>query len=275
MAYAPTLTARTDAAPVPRVEVLFSSVHASCETATVYRIAAGRTYRVRGGIGVFAAGGFALVDTEAPFGVTTTYRAEMFDSGGLTLGFTDGADVILDVTETWLHSPLTPALAVVVDPRPSFGSSLSRPFVGELVQPLGRPSPVFVSFGRTGLRGVNLDCVTDTIVAADAFTAMFGGYGAPQMPILCVRTDPKWRLPAPLFALVQDAREERFNTQFGGETIDWVITADEVSAPAESLTTGVLTYADLEAAYPLYGDAEAAYLTYLDAESDFALGGTA
>lgn len=275
MAYAPTLTARVDYAPVPRIEVVFTSTHPACETATVYRVAGSRLFPVRGGVNVFASGGFALVDTEAPFGVLSTYRAEMFDAAGLSLGFTDAADLTLNATGTCLHHPLDPNRRVQVDMRPSFADSIVRPFLGELAQPLGRDVGVWVGGGRTGVTGVDLTVVTDTIAEADAFQAMFGGYGEPQIPILCVRTDPKWRLPAPFFALVRSASEERFNVRFGGETINWAMFADEVSPPAPALTAGVLTYADLEAAFPTYADFEAAYLTYLDAESDFSKAGLA
>lgn len=273
--YEPTLTPRTDYAPVPRVEMVFDEVDPATETATVFRITSGRTWRVRGGVRVFAAGGFALVDTETPFGVETTYRAEMFDASGLSLGFTGSTVVTLNADGTCMHQPLDPTRAVKVDPRRTFGSSLTAPFSGSIAQPLDRSAPVLVTLGRTGYRGVNLDVVTDTIEDADAFRSMFGDPGRPLPPVICVRSEPKWRLPHPLFAAILDAREERFDVEFGGQSIDWRIIADEVTPPAVALSAGVLTYADMEANYANYETIEAAYLTYLDAESDFTLAGTA
>jgi len=54
--------------PVPRVEFEFTDLAPGTETATVYRVTADRTQRVRGAIDVYAAGGFAGVDAEPPFG---------------------------------------------------------------------------------------------------------------------------------------------------------------------------------------------------------------
>lgn len=273
MAFEPSATVRLDFAPVPRVELVFTSLPVEAVSATVVRIVDGLTLRVRGAVDVFAAGGFAVVDTEAPFLVDVEYRAELFDVDGETLGFTDGTTVRLELDVTVFHNPLDPSTGLVVDPLPSFAADLGSPFDGELVQPSGSTKPVFVSFGRTSLRGLSLDVATDTTVQAEAFARLFGSPSVPSLPIVCVRTNPKWRLPQPLFALIRDPRERRFNVEFGGEIRYWSLSADEVRAPAEALSVGVLTYEDMENSYATYDDAEAAYATYLDAESDFTLAG--
>lgn len=273
MAFEPTATVRLDFDPVPRVELVFTSMPADTATATAVRIVEGVTSRVRGAIGVFAAGGFATVDTEAPFLVDVEYRAECFDVDGLSLGFTDGTVVQLDTEVTCFHNPLDPSTGLAVDPLPSFGASLRAPFLGELVQPAGSSRPVFVSFGRTGLRGVSLDVATDTDLDAARFDALFGSRDEPSLPILCVRTNPKWRLPKPFFALVQEPDEQRLDVQFGGQIRYWRLQADEVRPPAEALAAGILTYLDMEVSYDDYDSVEAAYATYLDAESDFSLAG--
>lgn len=273
MAFEPTCTVQLDMAPVPRVEIVFTSVPAGTETATVYRIVDGVSSLVRGTLGVFAAGGFSAVDFEAPFLVDVEYRAECFEADGLTLGFTDGTTVRLELDATVFHNPLDPSTAIMVDPLPSFGADLSSPFDGELVQPSGRSRPVWVGFGRTGLRGVSLDVATDTTADAVTFAALFGSQGNELLPIVCVRTHPKWRLPLPLFAVIPSPREQRFDVQFGGQIRYWVLQGDEVASPAPNLAVGTLTYLDMENSYATYDDMEAAYLTYLDAESDFTLAG--
>lgn len=273
MAFEPTCTVQLDMAPVPRVEMVFTTVPAGTETASVYRIVNGVSSLVRGTLGVFAAGGFSAVDFEAPFLIDVEYRAECFDAAGEVIGFTDGTTVRLDLDWTVFHNPLDPSTGIRVDPLPSFAADISSPFSGDVVQPSGRSLPVYVSFGRTGLRGVSLDVATDTDEDAVRFSSLFGSQGNELLPIVCVRTDPKWRLPLPLFAVVPDPREQRFNVQFGGEIRYWGLQADQVSAPAPSLVVGNLTYLDMEFTYATYDDAEAAYLTYLDAESDFTLAG--
>lgn len=275
MAFEPAATVRTDFAPVPRVELIFSTVPVGTQRATVFRFIDGVAARVRGAVDVAAAGGFATVDTEAPFLVEIEYRAECFDSAGKTIGFTDGTTVTVNTDVTCFHNPLDPGTGIAVDPLPSFADDLTAPFQGQLVQPSGASKPVWVGFGRTGLRGVSLDVATDTTAGAVKFARLFGTSEAPLLPIVCVRTNPKWGLPQPFFALISEPRQQRFNVQFGGEIRYWVLVADEVRPPAESLTTGVLTYLDMEVSFVTYSAAEAAYSTYLAAESAFALSGAA
>ena len=78
-----------------------------------------------------------------------------------------------------------------------------------------------------------------------------------------------------LFAVVREPRMQRLDVQFGGEVRYWLLRGDEVRAPAEALSAGVLTYLDMKSTYVTYDDVEAAYATYLDAESDFSLAGVA
>lgn len=273
--YEPTLTPRTDAAPVPRVEIVFTSVADGTETATVFRVTDDRTYRVRGGIGVYAAGGFAVVDTEAPFGVQVAYRAEMFNAAGLSLGFTDLATVILDAVGSWIHQPLDPSRNTDLLALMGTAADLVRPFLGELVQPQGRSVPVWVGAGRTGLRGVPLLALTETAEQEQGLRSVFGGYEDRQLPVVCFRSSLPLGLPQPFFGVVVEPRRLDVDTNQGGEALQWQLTADEAAAPAEALAAGVLTYADLEASYATYADLEAAYLTYLDMESDFSLAGVA
>lgn len=275
MAFEPVVAVKTDFAPVPRAELTFLTVPADTVTATVFRVVNGISSRVRGAINVFAAGGFAVVDTEIPFMVDVAYRAELFDADGLTLGFTDDTIVFCNLDITFMHNPLNVTVGVQVDPLPSFAADVGSPFEGELVQPSGGGTPVWVGFGRTGLRGVSLDVATDTDSQAADFRSLFGSESLQVPPILCVRTHPKWALPLPFFALVRSPREQRFNVEFGGEIRYWVLQADEVRPPAPALAGPTLTYLDMENTYADYEAAEAAYLTYLDAESDFSLAGFA
>ena len=275
MAFEPAVVLRTDFNPVPRAELTFLTVPAGAVTATVFRVVNGVSLRVRGAVGVFASGGFAVVDVEIPFLVDVSYRAELFDGGGFPLGFTDETVVRMNFAGTVFHNPLVPTTGLLVDPLPPFAGDLSAPFDGELVQPLGGGAPVWVGFGRTGLRGVALDVATDTDGQATQLAALFGSAGMALPPILCVRADPKWRLPLPFFAVVATPREQRFNVEFNGQIRYWQLTGDEVRPPAPTLSAAGLTYLDMETFYADYATVEAAYLTYLDAESDFTLAGFA
>nr|WP_278101167.1 hypothetical protein [Microbacterium proteolyticum] len=166
MVAAPVLTGYVDADPAPRVEVLFEEFAAGTETVTVYRSAFGRERQVRGAVNAATAGALTRIDFEAPFNTLLSYRAEMFDADGISLGFTDVGtlgDVIeglppgevlapsdslvpgefvagtgLIVQSTWLHNPLFPQGAVPVELYPTTGESISSPAAGVVSRPRGR-----------------------------------------------------------------------------------------------------------------------------------------
>lgn len=274
MPYAPTLTPRSDMAPVPRMEVLFSTVPAAAERATVYRVLGSRTYAVRAGVKVYAAGGFSLVDTEIPFNAAAGYRAEFFDVSGVSLGFSDGSVGSVVFDGTVIHQPTTPSRAVSVMLRSGAAAVLSRPFFGASVQPKGRSVPVWVGSGRSGLIGVDVSSVTLTPEDEEAFYSVFGGYDDVQLPIVCFRTSAATGLPQPFFGVVRDPQRVGFDTHLGGNAVEWVMQADEVAPPASAIVIALLTYADVEAVSLTYQGLEDAYLTYLDMESDYTIAGT-
>jgi hypothetical protein len=271
--YEPSLTPRTDFAPVPRVEFVFSSVPVEAVSATVVREVDGQVRRVRGAIGVFAAGGFAGVDTEPPYGVLVEYRAELFDADGETLGFTDPASTVVEFVGTTIQNPLDASRAVQVTLLQGSASDLVREDDGELVQGSGSEYPTWVGFGRSALRGVELRVLTSTVADDVAMRSVFGDYGDRQLPIICFRSSLPLGLPTPFFGLVRAPRRQQVDAALGGSAVRWILLADEVRPPAEALSVGVLTYEDMENSYATYDDAEAAYVTYLDAESDFTLAG--
>jgi hypothetical protein len=274
--YGPDLTAVAAMAPVPHVELVFTGLDPAAVTATVYRIADGRTTRVRGLIDVDASGGFGGIDTEAPtYGVPVSYRAQLFAADGSDLGFTESSTTAVEFYQAVIHQPLDPRRAAVVDLRPEFAQTIQRSRMGDIVYPLGRPRGVWVSTGSKGITGLDLTVVTDTLEQADALLSVWGKGDDVQIPVICLRVDPVLRLPMPLFAAVPEPVEQRPNPYAAENTIDWPLKGDEVDPPAEAIVQALLTYADLEAVFPDYDSLEAAYLTYLDMETDFDLAGSA
>lgn len=275
MPYAPTLTPLLDDAPMPRVEVLFTSFVTGTVTVTVYRLAEGREYRVRSAVRASTAGSLARVDFEVPFGIEATYRAEMFDAAGQSLGFTDTASVTLDVSDTWVHNPLSPAGAVKVTMLHGAAASLSRPVEGEIFYPQGRKVGVVISGQRRGLSGADLNCLTETIEDADKFAALVGDYTTTTVPVLCFRVGGRMRVPKPLFAAVLDPREVDVDFHLGGESIRWDVTGDEVSPPTPALVVPLLTRADINAFYATRAAVKADNLTRLSVNRRYDLAGTA
>jgi len=260
------------------VEVLFSSFAAGTTAVDVYRLAGDREYLVRGAVKAVVAGALSRIDFEIPFGVPVQYRAEMFDSGGLSLGFTDTASVQVDVAETWVHNPLDPQGATTVAFRANAARELQRPTEGSVVYPDGRIVGVVVSGQRRGIQDAVLDVIVDSIVQADALQAMFGTYGSRTTPVVCFRIGAadRVRLPRPFFAGILTLSEQDQNYAIGtGEKIAFGMTGSEVSPPTPALVVPLLTRADLNAAFTTRAAFNAYYLTRLAANRDYAKAGTA
>jgi len=280
MAYAPTLTTYTDDAPTPRVEVYFDEFDPDTATATVYRLAAGREYQVRGAVRAATAGTLTRIDFECPFNILVTYRAEMFDAAGISLGFTD-ATALPDVIDgpvpaddvypsdfyfpdegligtgllsaySWLHNPLDPQGAVRVSAVSTTARSLSRPVSGVVSRPMGRRVGVMLSRGRSGLSGFTYDIYAPDVASADKVQAMLGDYTTSAVPALCLRVggfETNMRIPKPLFLGVLDIAEEDVDIRFGGSATIQRMTGDEVAPPVPGLFIPLLTNADIDAYY--------------------------
>lgn len=267
----PELVAVPTMSPVPHVEITFPEIDAGATRATVYRLGGDRVMKVRGLIDVAASGGFGGIDTEPPFNVPITYRAEMFDAAGKSLGYTESSTTTVEFRGTVIHQPIDPERAVQVRLAVDAVPSTVRPFEGDIVRPIGRPVPVYVGTGRTGLTGVVLNALTLTAGDDAAMSAVFGGYEDVQLPVLCVRSSLPTGLPGTLFIVVQQPERVPQDAQTGGTTVKWLLTGDEVAPPVENIVGALLAYSDIENAFTSYSAVENGYLTYLDLETDFDL----
>lgn len=278
MAYAPTLNVSTDAAPCPRAEVLFSSFAAGTTAVDVYRLAAGREYQVRGAVKASVAGALSRVDFEIPFGVPVQYRAEMFNSSGLSLGITDSGTTTVDVADTWVHNPLDPQGAVRVMFRSNALRDITRPIEGETVWPDGRVVGVIIAGQRRGIQDAVLDVIVDSVDDADRLQAMLGPYGSRTTPVLCFRigANDRVRIPKPFFAGILSLNEQDQNYAIGtGEKIAFAMNGSEVAPPTPALVVPLLTRADLNAAFSTRAAFNAFFLTRLDANRAYQFAGTA
>lgn len=288
---APILTPFTDAAPCPRVEVFFEDFDPGTTHVTVYRLAGGREFQVRGAVRAATAGSFARIDFEVPFNVPVTYRAEQFDAAGLSLGFTatttlgdavEGLPPALDLVpeddlapgmtvvgaglvsrETWMHNPLNPQGAVKVTLLDTAARSLSRPVPGEVSYPRGRRVGVMLSEPRRGLSGAVFDVFTESHADADAVQALIGSYTASAVPVICVRTGLRnpMRVAMPLFLGVLDIPEEDVSVRYGDEETVQRIEGSEVDPPIPGLFVPLLRRKDLNAAFATRAAMNGAALT--------------
>lgn len=306
MVSAPVLTPFVDAAPCPRVEVFFEGFDPDTAHVTVFRFAGGREFPVRGAVMAPTAGSLSRIDFECPFNVPVTYRAEMFDSSGLSLGFTDSAtlgDVIeglppssllppdddlapgsyvagsgLLSRETWMHNPLDPQGAVKVKLLDTVGQSLSRPVPGEVSYPLGRRVGVMLSEPRRGLRQVVYDVACESLEDADKVQGLIGSYARSAVPVICVRNggdDVRLRAAMPLFLGVLDIAEEDVNVRWGGAVTNHRIVGDEVDPPIPGLVVALLRAADVNVSFATAAALNAAHLTAADVNRRYDLAGAA
>lgn len=270
-------TSLLDADPLPRVEVLVTDLPPEVTQVTGYRLADGREHQVRGMVRASTTGAISRLDTEAPFGVSVTYRAEMFNAAGVSLGFTPSVTLTLPVVGTWLHNPLDPTGAVRVELQVSAGRTLSRPVEGTVYRPQGRRVGVVIGGHRSGLRDLALLVYTTTLADADKVASMLGDYTSTTVPVLCVRigSTTRMRVPRPLFLSVLDPKETALDVMRGGQLIGHDLSGDEVAPPAPGLFVPLLTRADLNAFYATRAALNADNLTRLDVNRRYDLAGTA
>jgi hypothetical protein len=273
----PDVTVYLDANPAPRVEVLLEEFAAGTKTVTVYRLAEGREYQVRGAVQAPTAGALTRIDNEVPFGIPVTYRAEMFDGDGLSLGFTGSTTTQVDAPDMWVHNPLDPRGAVQIDFTGEAAPDLTRVSEGDIYYPQGRRVGVLVSGQRRGLSEVVLDIIADDVETADRFSSMLGGYGATTVPALCFRTgaDHRVRLPRPFFASVLSCTERDVDYAWGGSRIAFTFKGDEIAPPAVGVTVPLLTNADLNAHYSSNSAIDSDNLNNLAVNRRYELAGTA
>lgn len=258
----------------PAVEVFFdtATLDPSAATLQISRLAEDREWKVRGGWNV-ATGG-PSIDWEVPFGTRAVYRAEQFDVGGGSLGYTDTTEIVLDVEGTWVHNPLQPAAGVRVELDDESARELLRPTPGKLVYPEGAAVPRRIGSRRRALEGVRLVLNVDGD-AIDGLEAALGGYEDRQNAVLCVRTSEPVMWPRTFFCASEALRKVDRTVRMGGEWVQFVGDVDEVEPPAPGVVAPFLRYADLDAAYPTYAERDAHYGTYAAQDRDYSLVGFA
>lgn len=273
----PELTVYLDANPAPRVEVLLSALPTGVKSVTVYRLAAGRQYQVRGAVNAATAGALTRIDNEVPFGIPVTYRAELFDGDGMSLGFTDTSTVQVDCSDTWVHNPLDPAGAVRADFRGTDAPELVRQSEGDVYYPQGRRVGVLISGQRRGLSDVKLDLIVDSEEEADRFAVLLGGYATDTVPALCIRVGAgqQVRLPRPFFAAVLSSSEQDLRPVLGIDSFAYSLTGQEIAPPAVGIIVPLLTNADLNAAYRSNAELNISNISNLAVNRRYELAGTA
>lgn len=269
------LTAGSD--DPPKVEVLITDLDPEVATVTAYRTCMGVTEPVRGFIDLAVAGAASVVDREVP-AQQATYRVEMFDVGGESLGFSESAEITLGFTGCWMHNPLAPDGAVKVTLRDTAGAVLSRPVPGEAVSVKGRRVAIMVTNPRQGLKDGVFDVNCYDLDTADRIQAFLGGPSLTTVPVVCIRPGVDYaglRIHSPLFLGVPDIPEEGVDVAWGGQMTIQRIRGDEAASPAPGVFIPLLRRMDLDAFYATRQALDDDHLTRLDIDRRYDLAGYA
>jgi hypothetical protein len=264
---------RVNQADNPYVEVFVEDYPAGTATLRIERLSDNRTWDVRGGVSVNA--GVAVLDFEVPFCVPSTYRAECFTSDGMSIGYTDSSTTTVWEDRTILHQPMNPRMWVNPTRLVGTAPKLERPSDGSVVRVEGATTDRVIGSGRSGVVASQWSLLTNRIEDADALQALLGTYETRQVPVLCIRTPPPMRVPRTFFVHVPALAEISLDAHLGGTSMQFDFTGREVEPPYPGLTTPLLTYGDIDAAYGSYDLADAAYPTYTDRDRDYSLAGSA
>lgn len=256
----------------PYVEVFARDVLAGTSTVRYERESDGRKWQVRRGLQVAAS--VAVLDFEVPFCVPSTYRAECFDAAGTSLGFTEASTTTVWEDRTIVHQPLNPQLWVnPIRLRDTAGVE-ERPASGELVRVEGATVDRHIGSGRAGVTGQDWALLTTRLEDAEALQALLGTYTERQLQVLCIRTPPPMLVPRTFFVHVPVLSQRPINVHARGQLVKFTFSGTEVEPPYPGISTPLLTYGDIDAAYGSYALADAAYTSYSDRDRDYKLAGS-
>lgn len=244
--------------PCPRVQIEFDALPPTAAFARVTRTVDGRGEVVRDAVNRAIAGGLNVTDYETPPGTPLTYRAELFNAEGISLGFTlESSTEVPDTAPddgffyVWLHNPLDPRTAVRVAWHREALSRIRKSTPGDVRWAQGRRLGLVVASRRTGLVAVPLDVVTETTADADRLDALFGDADHDRRPIVCVRICRGLaitRLPKVWFAGIF-AQDYEPDLSMGTQETVWRMQGDQVAPPTPGLVAPLLRRKDIDAFY--------------------------
>lgn len=264
---APTLTAFTSMDPSPRVDILLPSAALAAGTTavTVYQLSSDGQVIVRNAESMFASGGAFVTDYEVPLGVPVQYRAEQFNSSGVSLGFTDPTTVTVELDDDSLvvvQDPLAPEDAVLVEAKDDFAGVFSAERTLQLHR-IGNDTIALM--GAMGLeQNIPLNVQTKTLEDAVTFQRIL------KRTQLLFRSMPAGLplIPRCLHVVVPLAAVMPVNVHWGGEWVQNPLVGHRVTRSTLTIVVPVVDYARYNAFFASYTAFNAAYSSYLNAISN-------
>lgn len=237
---APTLTEK----PGYGVEVYFPTLDADATEITVWRTADGLTEAVAGALHATVAGDFVVTDWAVPFGVVSSYTAEIFDVGGASVtGLPSTTQV--ESGNVVVSNPTDPEQLFAASMLKVSFSRISRPRRTEQVFVFGLAAPFEQNWGKGAIQGLPFEVLTDTDEQALELQTLLG-----SSPLL-IRTPPRFvTVPRLLYASIKTPEHNPLEWGRGGEPIVWVMSVDEVQPTSKAIIRPLITWDDWEAAFP-------------------------
>lgn len=240
---APTLTPVS--LPSLGVEVYFPTIDGSAVTITVWRIADGVKEPVAGALNAIPAGDFRVEDFLTPFGVVSTYVADITDAGGTTIsGLSSTIEV--DSDEVWISNPVDPEQSFTVELQAASLQGITKTTNMAKVYVLGMPRPFIQYLGEGSLSGVPLEIWSRT---QDEHENMLSLTGVAQWVI---RTPPLFTtLPRLLYVAIQSPSHTYFGLWDEDNPIIWTMTVDEAQPVSKAIIKPLVTWQDWMDAFPV------------------------
>ena len=237
---APTLTEK----PGYGVEVYFPTLDADAVKITVWRTADGVTEAVAGMLNATVAGDFVETDWGVPFGVVSSYTAEIFDAGGASVTGLPST-IQVDSDDVVISNPVDPEQLFAASMLKVSFSRISTPRRTQQVFVFGLAAPFEQNWGKGAIQGLPFEVLTDTDEQALELQAMLD-----SSPLL-IRTPPRFTtVPRLIYASIKTPEHMPLQWGRGGEPIRWVLSVDEVQPTSKAIIRPLITWDDWEQAFP-------------------------
>lgn len=249
--------------PVPHNRIVVEGLPdlTDATTVNVLRMTTDGETVIRGGWQIPSTTAFTVDDVEAPFGVETRYRLELFDSDGVSLGWTEPTEpVTLDFAGTLIQNCLDADLNATVIHMAGSGQSHARSRGGEVVAAPNR-APYWVG---SGVRTVSTRLIFRVYDEEERskLAQLMGGYGDSITEVLCMRTTDPLHLGSPFYMLATQPETHGVDWRWGGDITESVWDVVEVQPPGLGLSRALLTWNDVMATYPTWSAVMGEYASW-------------
>jgi len=225
------------------VEVYFPILDASATEITVWRTADGVTEEVAGAKHATVAGDFVITDFGVPFGVVSSYTAEIFDAGGASVTGLPST-IQIDSDEVWFTNPIDPEQSFTVEMQAASLDMVSRGTNLSKVYVMGVPRPFAQFLGEGALEDIPLEIWSRTPTETQNMMSLT------STGVWLIRTPPIFvTLPRLLYVAVKSPRHKYLDLSKPDQPIVWVLTVDEVQPTSKAIIRPLITWDDWESAF--------------------------